>query len=132
MKKKRNLREYFNQRRNRRRLAIIGSAILFTASSFLPDLLGNLLNTPHGEWYKMPIYYIVAFILVALIFILLWLWAESGERDDIDKLIERIDKGFEKQSQSINHLSKSINKLSNKIVKDKKHNSNENQKRKHS
>jgi hypothetical protein len=74
-----------------RLIRLIGTAILFIASSLLPTGIDKLSQAPTKEWLNMTWYYIVFELVILLLLILVWAVPFHKEKDEIKKLGDKLD-----------------------------------------
>ena len=92
----------------KRRLSRIIEFILIMGVLALELILSQLPNTP--QWFGTPLYYGLIFGVLIIGFWFLWVWADTGEKTEIDELEERMEQLFDKQTKAIDRLTKEIRK----------------------
>ena len=74
----------------------------------LEVILSNWQGSP--DWYQSPLYYVLLFVVVIIVFAFIFFWAETRGKTDIDELEERIDQRFDNIEKTIKRENDNIKK----------------------
>jgi len=107
-KKKKGKRQRLQKRIMGRRLGRIIEFILIMGVLTLELIIGRLQNAP--QWFGTPLYYGLLFGILIIGFWVLWVWADTGEKTEIDELEEKTDQYYHNITKSIDRLTREIRK----------------------
>jgi len=102
----------------KRRLGRIIEFALIAGFLTLELVIGRLPDTP--QWYATPLYYGLVFGALLIGFWFLWVWADTGEKTEIDELEEAMEQHFGNLSKDSKRIVNELKKIRRSInAKDK-------------
>jgi hypothetical protein len=106
MPKKLSSKKLLQGRIKMRRINLAIQFLFVIASIVVIPILDKLGRTPN--WIGTPLYAVIVALIVFLIYAFFWIWIESGEKNEVDQLLEITEKGFGKLTDSVDNLANEI------------------------